>query len=385
MLCTRSGQNSSGVFSVLSKLDEENQRLLSIIRRRVDERNSLVARLNDDPALASSDEHLGRRLKHLEDTYRTWYSWQENRKDLIDTANLLEDEDPDIRDLAAEDYQSLLKDYTNTLEDAFPSLLVLPSKTNTLSALLEIKPGVGGSESSLFLQDLLRMYTRYASLRDWPSKIVAKEDRDGGGMKNAILEIVGEGAYDCLRWESGVHRVQRVPATESSGRVHTSTVQVIVLPLTDEGNQQPDLDNLFDEKDVRIEVMRARGAGGQHVNKTESAVRLTHIPTGITVSMQDERTRAFQVLRARLLDRKIQSDTKERRDTRRQLVKSADRSEKIRTYQYVQDRVTDHRIGLTVKGIAPVLDGNGLQQFLDALHTNHHHALIEDALDGIEE
>ena len=207
---------------------------------------SLVNKLNDDPALASSDEHLGRRLKHLEDTYRTWYSWQENRKvcpraytwspcfaniklqDLIDTANLLEDEDPDIRDLAAEDYQSLLKDYTNTLEDAFPSLLVLPSKTNTLSALLEIKPGVGGSESSLLLQDLLRMYTRYASLRDWPSKIVAKEDRDGGGMKNAILEIVGEGAYDCLRWESGVHRVQRVPATESSGRVHTSTVQVIV-------------------------------------------------------------------------------------------------------------------------------------------------------------
>ncbi|THH04915.1 hypothetical protein EW145_g5181 [Phellinidium pouzarii] len=261
---------------------------------------------------------------------------------LIETAELLEDENPSIRALASEEYETLLKTYNNILGETFPLLLVPSSKTNNLSALFEIKPGVGGSEASLFLADLLRMYIRFAHIRGWSSKLLAKEEREGGGMKNAILEIIGEGVYDLLRWESGVHRVQRVPATESGGRVHTSTVQVVVLPTSNGSDFHNDSDKLYDEKDVKIEVMRARGAGGQHVNKTESAVRLTHIPTGIAVSMQDERSqhtnkaRAFQVLKARLLDRKLQADITERRETRRNLVKSADRSEKIRTYHFVQ-------------------------------------------------
>ncbi|KAG0695088.1 hypothetical protein DFH29DRAFT_814544, partial [Suillus ampliporus] len=179
------------------------------------------------------------------------------------------------------------------------------------------------------------------------------------------------------RWESGVHRVQRVPATESSGRTHTSTVAVIVLPLSEDAESINGNDELFKMEDVKVEVMRACGAGGQHVNKTESAVRLTHTPTGITVSMQDERSshlsnkrRAFQVLRACLMDVKLSEDITSRRATRRNLVRTADRSEKIRTYKYAQDRVTDHQIGLSLTNLASFLEGDGVQDFLDALRRN---------------
>ncbi|EJD08523.1 release factor [Fomitiporia mediterranea MF3/22] len=377
----------SRLFSTLEAVDKDNARLLAIVEKRITERNSLAAKINTlDPA--SLDIEQNRRLKSLDGFYETWSKWQETRNSLVETATLLRDDDPTIRELAEEEYEALLKKYNDFLHDKFPALLIPHSQTSDMSALLEIKPGVGGSESSLFLADLLRMYSRFANLRGWSSKIVAQEDREGGGMKNAILEVDGEGAYDCLRWESGVHRVQRVPKTEAAGRVHTSTVQVIVLPTSDETSDSQVAGDLFDQKDIKIEVMRARGAGGQHVNKTESAVRLTHIPTGITVSMQDERSqhmnksRAFQVLRARLLDRKLQAEIAERRDTRRQLVRSADRSEKIRTYNFAQDRVTDHRIGLTLKNLVSVLDGEGLQTILDALQADYYQSLVEDVLEN---
>ncbi|KAI6129277.1 hypothetical protein EDD16DRAFT_1471345, partial [Pisolithus croceorrhizus] len=330
----------------------------------------------------TSQEEIARvrQIKELEPLYEAWISWTKTRESLLETFPLLSDPDETMRALASDEYTTLYDSLSRHLSTTFPFLLVPPSPTRSLSALLELKAGVGGSEAALFLTDLLRVYVRYATSRGWPSSIVQNSEVTGGGLRDAIVEIKGEGAYDALRWESGVHRVQRVPATEASGRVHTSTVAVIVLPLSDEVEPSGD-DNLFKMEDIKIEVMRARGAGGQHVNKTESAVRLTHIPTGITVSMQDERSqhqnkrRAFQVLRARLMDIKITQDIAERRETRRSLVRSADRSEKIRTYNYAQarffpqslqrDRVTDHRIGLSLMNLQSVMEGDGIQEFLD--------------------
>lgn len=259
-----------------------------------------------------------------------------------DTYDLLEDPDPSMRTLAADEITGLSSTLVELAEHTFPSLLVPPSTTRHLSALMELKSGVGGSEASLFLSDMLKIYQRLAVNHRWKVTVAEKNDLEGtnGGIKDAVVEFKGTGAYDMLRWESGVHRVQRVPATEASGRTHTSTVAIVVLPLVEESDGHDA--ELFNMADVKVEVMRARGAGGQHVNRTESAVRLTHVPTGITVSMQDERSqhtnrrRAFQVLTSRLMDQKLTREMEERRASRRNLVQGADRSEKIRTYNYAQ-------------------------------------------------
>jgi len=299
---------------------------------------------------------------------------------------LLNDPDPAMKALASEEASELDQKLSNILKETFPSLLVPPSTTANLSALVELKSGVGGTESSLFLATLLRMYMRFSQSNSWQATVVADNENEGGGIKDAIVEIKGVGAYDALRWESGVHRVQRVPATESGGRVHTSTVAVIVLPLIEEKDAQKE--ELYSMDDIKLEVMRARGAGGQHVNKTESAVRLTHIPTGITVSMQDERSqhqnrrRAFQVLSARLMDQKITREIAQRRATKNNLIKSADRSEKIRTYNYAQERVTDHRIGFSVMNLTSVLEGDALQEFTDRLRQDFEETAMEDMLNS---
>ncbi|CAL1707324.1 unnamed protein product [Somion occarium] len=288
--------------------------------------------------------------------------------------------------MANEEYASLQSQVSELLQMTFPTLVVPPSKTAHMSAIMEFKAGVGGSESALFLAEMMRMYLRLAQTFRWKTNVIASNQTENGGVKDAIVEIMGEKAYDTMRFESGVHRVQRVPATEANGRVHTSTVAVVVLPLAEESNAEAP-DDLFSMDDIKIEVMRSRGAGGQHVNKTESAVRLTHIPTGITVSMQDERSqhqnrrRAFQVLRARLMDRKLTQEVVDRRDVRRNLVRSADRSEKIRTYNYAQDRVTDHRLGLSLKNLESVLEGDSLRKILDALAKKHQDDLLQEELE----
>lgn len=286
-----------------------------------------------------------------------------------------------MHNLASEEHATLSEQLSNLVQSTFPSLL-LPAQSSTahLSALVELKAGVGGAESSLFLLDMQRMYTRFATFLSLHQTIVSSTPN------SCVIEIKGKGAYDMFQWESGVHRVQRVPATEASGRLHTSTVAAIVLPLADEKESSPSED-LYKLEDVKVEVMRARGAGGQHVNKTESAVRLTHIPTGINVSMQDERSqhqnkrRAFTILTARLLDQKLTADVAKRRATRNSLVRSVDRSEKIRTYNYPQERVTDHRLPLTLRNLSAVLDGEGLQVFIDALAKDRDAALMESVLD----
>ncbi|KAG9311303.1 hypothetical protein JVU11DRAFT_8391 [Chiua virens] len=337
---------------------------------------------------SSEDIARARQAKELEPLHDAWTSWVKTRESLLDTLPLLQDPDTTMRSLAEDEFTTLKENLSTYLSTTFPSLLVPPSQTRSFSALLELKAGVGGSEATLFLTDLLRVYVRYAHTRGWRADVIQSTEVMGGGMRDAIVEVKGEEAYDSLRWETGVHRVQRVPATEASGRVHTSTVAVIVLPLSEEVEPAAD-DDLFKMEDVKIEVMRSRGAGGQHVNKTESAVRLTHVPTGVTVSMQDERSqhqnkrRAFQVLRARLMDMKITKEIAKRRATRQSLVRTADRSEKIRTYNYAQDRVTDHRIGLSLMNLQSLMEGDGVQEFLDAMRRNWEEEMMEEAVSEV--
>ncbi|KAF8632676.1 hypothetical protein AX17_004808 [Amanita inopinata Kibby_2008] len=369
----------------LQQLENQHARLLRVVRKRMEERDSLQSQLSEDLSAPEDIKRL-KQLKETESLRLVWNEWDQARQSLAETTSLLSDPDPTMRALAEDEYQNLSSTLSDIVTNTFPSLLIPPSATASLSALMELKSGVGGSESSLFLSDLLRMYMRLANDKRWKIIMVSKNDTDGGGVKDAVVEFKGEGAYDALRWESGVHRVQRVPATEAQGRVHTSTAAVIVLPLAEESDSSGE-DDLFSMEDVKIEVMRARGAGGQHVNKTESAVRLTHIPTGITVSMQDERSqhqnkrRAFQVLRARLMDQKLTREMEERRATRKNLVRTADRSEKIRTYNYPQDRVTDHRIGRTIMNLTSVLEGDALEGFITDLRRDYEEGIMESVLE----
>ncbi|KAI0789207.1 peptide chain release factor 1 [Abortiporus biennis] len=381
--CYRFAQTeASGSFAF------DNSPILHVVKCKMDQRAQVEAQITDDMTQADT-KRLMKALSETEQLSVAWKKWVETRQCLRDTDALLHDPDPSMRSMAEEEHTSLTSQLSDLVNTTFPHLLVPPSTTSHLSAMMELKAGVGGSESALFLSELMRMYLRLAQSKGWKASVIASNETENGGVKDSIMEIQGECAYDMLKWESGVHRVQRVPATESSGRVHTSTVAIVVLPLAEEDPRASEGDDeLFKMDDVRIEVMRSRGAGGQHVNKTESAVRLTHVPTGITVSMQDERSqhqnkrRAFQVLRARLMDRKLSQQVVDRRDARRNLVRSADRSEKIRTYNFAQDRVTDHRIGLSLKNLESVLEGDALQDILDALAEKHRDDLLQDALEA---
>ena len=251
-------------------------------------------------------------------------------------------------------------------------VLVPPDPLNDRPAIVEIRPGTGGDEAALFAADLYRMYTRFLDRRGWKYETLQYSDGTLGGIKEAVFKVTGDGAFGALRWESGTHRVQRVPATEAQGRIHTSAATVAVLPEAEE------VDVEIDDKDLRIDVFRASGPGGQGVNTTDSAVRITHLPSGIVVSQQDQRSqlqnklKAMVVLRARLLDAKIAEQEAERSRMRKTQVGTGDRSAKIRTYNFPQDRVTDHRINLTVHNLQGILDGDlgriieSLQEAADA-------------------
>ena len=269
---------------------------------------------------------------------------------------LLNDSDPEMRELATEESESLKAEREELIEKI--QVLLLPKDPNDhRGVILEIRAGTGGEEAALFAADLFRMYSRFAEIKGWKVEILDAHETDGGGFKEVIAALEGQGAFSQLKFESGVHRVQRVPATESQGRIHTSAASVAVMPEAEEVEVE------IDPGDLRIDTYRSSGAGGQHVNKTDSAIRITHLPTGLVVSCQDERSqhknkaKAMKVLRARLFDQAQAEQDAEMTETRRAMVGSGDRSERIRTYNFPQGRLTDHRIGLTLYRLEAILGG----------------------------
>jgi len=283
--------------------------------------------------------------------------------------------DPEMRNMAAAE-KPALQEKREKLEHDIRIALLPKDAMDDHSAILEIRAGTGGDEAALFAGDLFRMYERYASKQGWKTEIMSLSEGTKGGFKEIVASVQGRGVFAKLKFESGVHRVQRVPDTEASGRVHTSAATVAVLPEVE------DVDIAIDEKDLKIDTMRASGAGGQHVNKTESAIRITHIPSGIVVYVQEERSqhknkaRAMTMLRARLYDQQRSKLDSERAAERRGQIGSGDRSERIRTYNFPQGRVTDHRINLTLYKLPQVMEGEALGEMIDALVTEHQAELL---------
>src|ERR1700722_2155132 len=290
--------------------------------------------------------------------------------------------DAEMRDVASEE-RPLLQEKREALEQQIRLALLPKDAMDERNVILEIRAGTGGDEASLFAGDLYRMYERYAAHHGWKTELLSASEGTKGGFKEIIAEIRGRGAFARLKFESGAHRVQRVPDTETSGRIHTSAATVAVLPEVE------DVDVTINDADLRIDTMRAQGAGGQHVNKTESAIRITHLPSGIVVMMQEDRSqhrnraKAMALLRAKLYDTELQKRDAERAANRRGQVGSGDRSERIRTYNFPQGRVTDHRANLTLYKLPQVMEGEALDEIIDTLTTEHQAALLAD-VEGVQ-
>ncbi|HYI67268.1 MAG TPA: peptide chain release factor 1 [Candidatus Limnocylindrales bacterium] len=331
-----------------------------------------------DPAALAN---LGRELSRLDPIVTTMREWRAVREELDRTRTMADDPDEGMRTMAREEI-ARLSSREAELDEALRVQLVPHDPNDDRDVIVEVRAGAGGDEASLFAADLYRMYARYAERRRWKVEVLSTSESGSGGIKEIIAEVRGDGAYSRLKFESGVHRVQRVPTTEASGRIHTSTATVSVLPEADEVEIQ------IDEKDLRVDVYRSSGPGGQSVNTTDSAVRVTHLPTGLMVAIQDEksqhknRAKAMSVLRARLLELEQDRLAAERGDERRSQVGSGERSEKIRTYNFPDDRVTDHRVGVTVHNLPGLLEGD-LDRLVEPLiEADQARRLIEFGTDG---
>ena len=338
----------------------------------VEERYEDISTRLSDPAVISDNEKYRSLMKEYKNLTPIVEKYREYRKACAsheEAAELLEEGglDRDFRDIVEEQYRESQEEMDRTGEEL--KILLLPKDPNDdKNVIMEIRGGAGGEEAALFAHSLMRMYTMYAERNRWKVEVLNLNDTELGGVKEASFSITGEGAYSRLKFESGVHRVQRVPETETQGRIHTSTVTVAVLPEAEEVEVE------INPGDLQVDVFRASGAGGQHVNKTESAIRMTHLPTGIVVECQDERSqfknreKALKILRSRIYEKK-QREADEKMAAQRKLqVGTGDRSERIRTYNYPQSRVSDHRIGLTLYKLDAILDGD-LDELIDALLT----------------
>ena len=320
--------------------------------------------INNQPVWQKYVKEMG----EIEPIVKKYKEYKKARADMAEAKEMLEDGDDEMRELAKMEI-SELEDTISQQEEELKVLLLPKDPNDEKNVILEIRAGTGGDEAALFGADLLRMYTRYAERNRWKTELMEINETGIGGIKEAVMLIKGKGAYSRLKYESGAHRVQRVPETESSGRVHTSAATVAVLPEVD------DVEVDLNPNDVRVDVYRASGNGGQCVNTTDSAVRLTHEPTGLVVTCQDEKSqiknkeKAFKVLRSRLYDLKMQEQNKEIADQRKSQVGSGDRSERIRTYNFPQGRVSDHRIGMTIYKLDNFLDGD-LDEIIDGLITS---------------
>jgi peptide chain release factor 1 len=311
---------------------------------------------------------LSKEYSDLEPVAATVSRLRAAREEMADLGAMIADtdSDPEMRALAEEEFYAL-KAQLPKLEHEVQRMLIPKDEADERNAILEIRAGTGGDEAALFAGVLMEMYRKYALLRGWRFEVMEISESEVGGVKEGVFRIAGSAVFARLKFESGVHRVQRVPTTETQGRIHTSAATVAVLPEVEEVDVQ------IEDKDLRIDTFRASGAGGQHVNKTDSAVRITHLPTGVVVSMQEEksqhknRAKAMSILRSRIYDAQRNALDQERADARRAQVGSGDRSERIRTYNFPQGRVTDHRINLTLYKLDKVLEGEALDEVIDAL------------------
>ncbi|MBX5495604.1 MAG: peptide chain release factor 1 [Bryobacteraceae bacterium] len=336
----------------------------------IESRFEELTRLMADPAIINDSEAYRKTAKaqsELSEIVSKYREWKQVRRNLEDSRQMLDESDPELRQMALEEVERLepkLADIENDLK-----ILLLPKDPNDeRDVVLEIRAGAGGDEASLFAAEMFRMYSRYAEEQGWRVEITSASESAAGGMKEILALVSGNKVYSKLKYESGVHRVQRVPVTEQQGRIHTSTVTVAVLPEADEVDVQ------IDNKDIRIDTFCSSGPGGQSVNTTYSAVRITHLPTGLVVSCQDEksqiknRAKAMRVLRSRLYEMELEKQRAQIGADRKSMVGTGDRSEKIRTYNFKENRVTDHRIGLTIHQLDQVMEGH-LDPLIDALIT----------------
>lgn len=339
----------------------------------------LEQRISDPEVIARQDEwrKLTRQHAQLSETVETFRTYKKVLSGINEAMEVIEDKsmDEEFREMAQEELKEL-KPQKEELEEKLQVLLLPKDPNDDKNIIIEIRGGAGGDEAALFAGDLFRMYTKYAESQGWRCEIIDANEPELGGFKEVIFSVDGENVYSKMKFESGVHRVQRVPATETQGRVHTSTVTVAVLP------EMEDVDIEVNEKDLKIDTYRASGAGGQHINKTDSAVRIVHIPTGITVNCQEGRSQienretAIRIIRARVYEEMQKEKEEAAGKERRAKIGTGDRSEKIRTYNYPQNRVTDHRIHFSVNHLDQIMEGK-LQEVIDALQAEEERRKLE--------